>query len=399
MLILAAAPAQVLDIAGPAEVLAQAGRLHHAAGGEQPGDAQDAPLYTVAIHIIPQHGAADTSAGIGLRSSITEAQLRQEGRFDTLIVAGGEGARLPGADPGRASLVRRLAEGAGRVVGVCTGAFLLAEAGLLAGKRVTTHWRWCAALAAQHPGLRVDPDPIYIQDGRVWTSAGITAGMDLTLALVERGAVPASRTRPTACTARGGTPVTDVKGLRFLPDADLADAPPLNLLHIAGGYGQEALMEDEAVLGWVRRQAEGALCVFSACTGALICGAAGLLQGRRATTHWTAFHLLSLFGAIPVDARVVVDGKFVFAAGVTAGIDGALRVAADLRGDEAAQVIQLYMAYAPEPPFDAGTPGRAPPQVVVRARAAAAEITAQREVTARQVGARLGCSRATENIR
>ena len=101
--------------------------------------------------------------------------------------------------------------------------------------------------------------------------------------------------------------------------------------------------------------------MFSVCTGALLCGAAGLLQGRRATTHWASFHLLPLFGAIPVNERVVVDGDWVFAAGVTAGIDGALRLAAELRGDAAAQAIQLHMVYAPEPPFDAGTPETAPP--------------------------------------
>ena len=149
-------------------------------------------------------------------------------------------------------------------------------------------------------------------------------------------------------------------------------------------------MDDEVVLDWVRRQAASALCVFSVCTGALICGAAGLLRGRRRTTHWTAVHLLPLFGATPVDARVVEDDKFVFAAGVTAGIDGALRVAARLRGDEAAQLIQLNMAYAPEPPFDAGTPERAPPRVAARARADARELTGRREATARRIGARLG---------
>ena len=114
------------------------------------------------------------------------------------------------------------------------------------------------------------------------------------------------------------------------------------------------------VLGWIREQAAGARSVFSVCTGALLCGAAGLLKGRRATTHWASFHLLPLFGAMPVDERVVVDGNWVFAAGVTAGIDGALRLAAELRGDEAAQAIQLYMVYAPEPPFDSGTPETAP---------------------------------------
>src|ERR1700752_2039018 len=167
---------------------------------------------------------------------------------------------------------------------------------------------------------------------------------------------------------KAAAPVRDLKGLRLTPDAALADAPPLDVLHVPGGYGQEALMDDAEVLGWIRQQASGACSVFSVCAGALLCGAAGLLKGRRATTHWSSFHLLSYFGAIPVNERVVVDGAWVFAAGVTAGIDGALRLAAELRGDEAAQEIQLQMAYAPEPPFNAGTPETAPASIVARAR-------------------------------
>jgi cyclohexyl-isocyanide hydratase len=140
----------------------------------------------------------------------------------------------------------------------------------------------------------------------------------------------------------------------------------------------------------VRKQAAGAKLVFSVCTGALICGAAGLLKGRRATTHWASFHLLPYFGAIPVNERVVVDGNWVFAAGVTAGIDGALRLAAELRGDDAARTIQLYMVYAPEPPFDSGTPETAPAAIFAQAQQSVAGITAQRKATARRVAARLG---------
>jgi cyclohexyl-isocyanide hydratase len=183
--------------------------------------------------------------------------------------------------------------------------------------------------------------------------------------------------------------VRDIKGLRLTPDAPLAGAPQLDVLHVPGGFGQEALMDDEDTLGWIRQQAEGAR-IFSVCTGALICGAAGLLRGRRATTHWSALHLLPLFGAIPVNERVVFDGTWVFAAGVTAGIDGALRLAAELRGDDVARAIQLQMAYAPEPPFDSGTPESAPPAILAQARAAVADITARREVTARRVAARFG---------
>ncbi len=185
-------------------------------------------------------------------------------------------------------------------------------------------------------------------------------------------------------------PVRDLKGLRLTPDAALADAPPLDVLHVPGGFGQEALMEDAEVLAWIRQQAAGAHSIFSVCTGALLCGAAGLLRERRATTHWASLHLLPFFGALPVNERVIVDGRWVFAAGVTAGIDGALRLAAELRGDEAAQAIQLQIAYAPEPPFDSGTPETAPAAILEQARQSVAGITAQREATARRVAASLG---------
>jgi cyclohexyl-isocyanide hydratase len=108
---------------------------------------------------------------------------------------------------------------------------------------------------------------------------------------------------------RTAEPVRDIKGLRLVPDATIAEAPPLDVLHVPGGFGQEALMEDEEMLGWIRLQAAGARSVFSVCTGALLCGATGLLKGRRETTHWASFHLLPCFGAIPVNERVVVDGS------------------------------------------------------------------------------------------
>jgi cyclohexyl-isocyanide hydratase len=164
---------------------------------------------------------------------------------------------------------------------------------------------------------------------------------------------------------------------------------------VPGGFGQEALMEDAEVLDWIRRQAAGARSIFSVCTGALLFGAAGLLKGKRATTHWASFHLLPFFGAIPVNERVVIDGDWIFAAGVTAGIDGALRLASILRGDEVAQSIQLYMAYAPEPPFNSGTPETAPPAILERARQSVSSITAKREETARRIAAKLGITTAT----
>lgn len=176
--------------------------------------------------------------------------------------------------------------------------------------------------------------------------------------------------------AKAGSPVRDLNGLRLIPDATLAEAPPLDVLHVPGGPGQEALMEDQEVIAWIQKQAAGARAIFAVCTGALLCGAAGLLKGRRATTHWSSLHLLPCFGAIPVNERVVMDGNYVFAAGVTAGIDGALRLAAELRGGEAAQAIQFDMVYAPDPPFNSGTPESAPPAIVEQARQSYRKITA-----------------------
>lgn len=185
-------------------------------------------------------------------------------------------------------------------------------------------------------------------------------------------------------------PVRDVMGLRILPDATLAKAPRLDVLHVPGGHGQEALMDHDETLAWLRSQAAGATSVLSVCTGALLLGAAGLLHGRRATTHWSAHHLLPFYGAIAIDERVVRDGSYLFAAGVTAGIDAALRLAADLRGQAAAERIQLDIAYAPEPPFQSGTPGTAPAAVLDAALQAGKGLAARRLETARRIGARLG---------
>lgn len=185
-------------------------------------------------------------------------------------------------------------------------------------------------------------------------------------------------------------PIRDIHGLTLVAEKSLAESPPLDVLLIPGGPGQQDLMEDEAVLSFIRDQAARARCVFSVCTGSLLCGAAGLLKGVRATTHWGAFDLLKYFGAIPVDERVVIDGKHVSAAGVTAGIDGALRVAAILRGDRVAQEIQLAIEYAPEPPFDSGTPATAPPEVLEAVRGRIRGLTDRRRETARRIAAKLG---------
>jgi cyclohexyl-isocyanide hydratase len=178
-------------------------------------------------------------------------------------------------------------------------------------------------------------------------------------------------------------PVRDMAGLQLLADTTIDEAPQLDVLLVPGGYGQEALMNDEVVLSFIRKQAKKATYVFSVCTGALLCGAAGLLQGRRATTHWTAMDLLPYFGAIPSDERVVIDGNYVSAGGVTSGIDGSLIVVSLLRGETVAQELQLYMAYDPKPPFQAGSPATAPASILNTVTERAKTITEKRLATAR----------------
>jgi cyclohexyl-isocyanide hydratase len=173
-------------------------------------------------------------------------------------------------------------------------------------------------------------------------------------------------------------PVADVQGLRLLPDTTLAEAPQLDVLLVPGGKGQEALMEDEAVLDFIRQQAAGATYIFSVCTGALICGAAGLLQGKQATTHWSALEVLPYYGATVSTERVVVDGTLITTGGVTAGIDGSLLLASLLRGDTVAQEIQLDMAYDPQPAFQAGSPATAPAEVLRAVRVRAQALTDRR---------------------
>jgi cyclohexyl-isocyanide hydratase len=184
--------------------------------------------------------------------------------------------------------------------------------------------------------------------------------------------------------ARDKSPVRDLKGLRILPDISIEEAPQLDVLLVPGGHGQEVLMHDEEILGFIRNQARHARYVFSVCTGALLCGAAGLLEGKRATTHWTAMEVLRYFGATPTHERVVVDGAMISAGGVTAGIDGSLVVVSLLRGSTVAEEIQLYMAYEPKTPFTAGSPDTAPAHVLSVVTERAREITEARLETGRR---------------
>jgi cyclohexyl-isocyanide hydratase len=178
--------------------------------------------------------------------------------------------------------------------------------------------------------------------------------------------------------ARTGEPVRSDRGLTLLPTVTDADCPPLDVIMVPGGPGQQALMDDQTVLDFLRQQSQQARYLTSVCTGALVLGAAGLLRGYRATTHWLSLPLLEVFGAIAVDERVVVDRNRVTGGGITAGIDFGLRLAAILRGDALAQQIQLQMEYNPAPPFQSGSPATAPKAVVDAVRRASTPLQQER---------------------
>lgn len=183
-------------------------------------------------------------------------------------------------------------------------------------------------------------------------------------------------------------PVTSATGLVLTPTMTFDEAPQMEVLCIPGGIGVNALMEDEAVLEFVRRQAEGARYVTSVCTGALVLGAAGLLKGKQATTHWASHDLLRRFGAVPVQDRVVWDGKLVTGGGVTAGLDFALTLVEELAGRGAAEAIQLNLEYAPAPPFNAGSPATAATETTKAIRKSSTPIRQEREaITDRLAGA------------
>ena len=175
----------------------------------------------------------------------------------------------------------------------------------------------------------------------------------------------------TLLLAKSLDPVRSEHGLTILPQVALADCPALDLVLVPGGPGINPLLEDAELLDFLRRAAAAARWVVGICTGSLVLGAAGLLRGRRAATHWQSREFLPAFGAQPVLERVVVDGKFFTGGGVTAGIDVALAVAAEIAGRETAEAIQLAIEYDPAPPFAAGAPEAAAPAVLARVSAQA----------------------------
>lgn len=184
-------------------------------------------------------------------------------------------------------------------------------------------------------------------------------------------------------------PITAVTGMKILPDTTFDECPQLDVLCVPGGAGVAELMEDAEVLDFLRRQAVTTRYVTSVCTGALVLGAAGLLKGRRATTHWASHDFLATLGAIPTHGRVVRDGNLFTGGGVTAGIDFALTLVAELCGKDVAQAIQLQIEYAPSPPFDAGSPDTAPSEILTIARQRGAGMRAQREALMDRIAARL----------
>ncbi len=169
--------------------------------------------------------------------------------------------------------------------------------------------------------------------------------------------------------ARNLEPVLTDAGFALVPTARFDTARQPDILCVPGGFGTSDVVGDPVTLDWVRAAAQEAAWVTSVCTGSLILGAAGLLQGYQATTHWASHHMLARFGAIPVAQRIVFDRNRVTGGGVTAGIDFALALTAAIRGEDHARLVQLSLEYDPAPPFDAGSPARAGADILARYQA------------------------------
>jgi len=184
-------------------------------------------------------------------------------------------------------------------------------------------------------------------------------------------------------------PVPSDSVMTLTPTITFADCPQLDVVCVPGGLGTDDMINDEEMLAFLRKQAEGAKYVTSVCTGSLVLGAAGLLKGYRAATHWTAMEFLSSFGAIPTRTRVCVDRNRVTGGGVTAGIDFALTLVSLLTDRQTAEAIQLRLEYNPAPPFNAGSPDTAPPEILAFMRERIAPSQARRAEKINRAAARL----------
>lgn len=184
-------------------------------------------------------------------------------------------------------------------------------------------------------------------------------------------------------------PVMTDAGFALLPTATFDSAAQPDILCIPGGMGVNDAMEDAATLAWVQRAAAGADWITSVCTGSLLLGAAGLLEGYRATCHWAQHHHLAAFGAIPIKQRVVIDRNRATGGGVTAGIDFALSLVATIRGEAHAKFVQLSLEYDPKPPFDSGSPDRADNATLARFQVLAAKNGPARDERTLAAAARL----------
>jgi cyclohexyl-isocyanide hydratase len=227
-------------------------------------------------------------------------------------------------------------------------------------------------------------------------SAGLSVGLvlfpnltqlDLTGPYEVFSRLPKTKVHLVAATL---APVRSERGLTIVPDATFESVPALDILCVPGGPGVDAMMEDEGLLQFLRARAPHARYVTSVCTGALVLGTAGLLRGYRATTHWLSWDLLRLFGAEPVDERVVMDRDRITGGGVTAGIDFGLAVAAEVCGPAVAQEVQLMLEYSPAPPFNSGSPNTAPADIVQEMIAARRDVQSRRRAVAERAAARLG---------
>lgn len=210
--------------------------------------------------------------------------------------------------------------------------------------------------------------------------------LDLTGPFEVFGRLPSARVFAVA--AEEGVVSSDT-GLNVVPDLRFDEAPEFDLICVPGGPGVNQMLEDEIFLGFLRDQGAHAKYITSVCSGSLLLGAAGLLKGYRAATHWLSMDLLPLFGAIPVAERVVVDRNRITGGGVTAGIDFGLVVAAKLADEDTAKRIQLMLEYNPAPPFNAGSPTTAEPAIVQAVREQGAKYLDARREIARRAAARL----------